>query len=34
VNGTCGTHGGEERSLKIFVWKPEGKRPVGRPSRR
>jgi hypothetical protein len=31
VGGTCGTHG-ERRSVKrIFIGRPEGKRPLGRP---
>jgi len=31
VGGTCGTHGGGEKCL---VGRPEGKRPLGRHSRR
>jgi hypothetical protein len=30
---TCSTHGSDEK-YKILVVKPEGKRPIGRPSRR
>jgi hypothetical protein len=30
----CNTFGREERSMQIFVGKPEGKRPLGRPRRR
>jgi hypothetical protein len=33
VGGTCGTHGGGERYLQGFGWRPEGKRPLGRPKR-
>jgi hypothetical protein len=29
--GTCGTYGGGERCVQGFGWKPEGKRPLGRP---
>jgi len=34
VGGTCGMHGGGERCLgvyRVLVWRPEGKRPLGRP---
>jgi hypothetical protein len=34
VGGTCGTHGGGERSLQVSVGRPEGKRPLGRPRNR
>jgi hypothetical protein len=34
VGGTCGTHGGGDRCLSGFGWRPEGKRPLGRPRRR
>jgi hypothetical protein len=34
VGGTCGTHGGWERCLQGFGWRPEEKRPPGRPKRR
>ena len=27
-------YGGEESCLKVLVWKPEGKSPLGRPRRR
>jgi hypothetical protein len=30
----CSTNGGEENAYRIFVGKPEGKRPLGRPRRR
>jgi len=32
--GACSTYGGEERAYKVFLRKPEGKRPLGRPRRR
>jgi hypothetical protein len=32
VDGTCSTH--EGRSVyRVFVWRPEGERPLGRPRR-
>jgi hypothetical protein len=31
VSRTCGTHGGGERCLRVFVGRPEVKRPLGRP---
>jgi hypothetical protein len=31
VGGTCGTRGGGRRCLQGFGWRPEGKRPLGRP---
>jgi hypothetical protein len=34
VGGTCVTHGGGERCLQAFGWRPEGKRPLRRPRRR
>jgi hypothetical protein len=34
VGGTCGTHGGGERCLQDFGWRPKGRRPLGRPRRR
>jgi hypothetical protein len=34
VGGTCGMHGRGEKLYKVLVGKPEGKRPVGRPTRR
>jgi hypothetical protein len=34
VGGTCGTHGGGERCLQGFGWRPEGKRPLRRHRRR
>ena len=30
----CGTYGWEEGSVRVFVGKPEGRRPLGRPRRR
>jgi len=33
MGGACSTYGGEERHIKVFGGKPEGKRPLGRPSR-
>jgi hypothetical protein len=30
VGGTCGTHGGGRGVCRVFVGKPEGKRPLGR----
>ena len=35
MGGACSTHGGEEMFIyRVLVGKPEGKRPLGRPSRR
>jgi hypothetical protein len=34
VSGACSTHGEERNAYRIFVGKPEGKRPLGRPRRR
>jgi len=34
MDGACSTYGGEERRIQGFGWKPEGKRPLGRPRRR
>ena len=35
MGGACSAHGGEERRIQGFgVWKPEGKRPLGRPRSR
>ena len=31
VGGSCSTHGGEERCIRVFGGKPEGKRSLGRP---
>jgi hypothetical protein len=33
-SGACSTHGGDENAYKIFVGKPEGKRPLRRRRRR
>jgi hypothetical protein len=30
----CGTQGREEKSVQVWVGKPEGKGPLGRPKRR
>jgi len=34
MGGACGAYGGGERCAKVLVGKPEGKRPLGRSSRR
>jgi hypothetical protein len=34
VSGACSTHGGGEKRVTVFVRKPEGKIPRGRPRRR
>jgi hypothetical protein len=34
VGGTCGTKGEKRNVYRLFVGKPEGKRPLGRPRRR
>jgi hypothetical protein len=34
VCGTCGMHGGGDRCLQGFGWRPERKRLLGRPKRR
>jgi hypothetical protein len=34
VGGTCSMHGGGERCLQGFDWRPERRRPLGRPMRR
>jgi hypothetical protein len=34
VGGTCGTHGEERVVYRVLVWRPKGKRPLGRPRRR
>jgi hypothetical protein len=34
MGGACSTYGGEERCIRVFVGKPEGKRPIGSPRRR
>jgi len=32
IGGACSVYGGERRGVyRILVWKPEGKRPLGRP---
>jgi hypothetical protein len=34
VGGTCGALGRGVKSVQVFLGKPEGKRPLGRPRRR
>jgi hypothetical protein len=34
IGGACSIYGGEERVYRVLVGKPEGKRLLGRPSRR
>jgi hypothetical protein len=34
VGGTCGTRGEKRNVYRLLVGKPDGKRPLGRPSRR
>ena len=34
MGGACSTYWGEERYIRCFVGKPEGKRPLGRPKHR
>jgi hypothetical protein len=34
MDGACSTYGGEERRILNFGWKPEGKRPLEKPTRR
>jgi hypothetical protein len=34
MGGACGTQGKGEKMYNVFVGKPEGKRPLGRPRRR
>jgi len=31
MSGTCGTHGGQERCIRVLVDRPKGKRLLGRP---
>jgi hypothetical protein len=31
MSGACGMHGGKRNALRVLVWQPEGKRPLGRP---
>jgi hypothetical protein len=33
MGGACGTYGENRNSYRVVVNKPEGKRPLGRPSR-
>jgi hypothetical protein len=34
MGGTCSTNGEKRNAYRLLVGKPEGKRPLGRPSRR
>jgi hypothetical protein len=34
MGGACSTNGEKRNAYKIFVGKPEGRRPLGRPRRR
>jgi hypothetical protein len=34
VGGTCGTNGEKRNVYRLLVGKPEGNRPLGRPTRR
>jgi hypothetical protein len=34
MGGACSTYGGEERCVQDLMWKPKGKRPLGRPKLR
>ena len=34
MGGSCSAYGGEEKRIQGLVGKPEGKRPLGRPTRR
>jgi hypothetical protein len=34
MGGACSTYGRKERGIRILVGRPEGRRPLGRPSRR
>jgi hypothetical protein len=34
MDRACSTHGRDEKCIRILVRKPEGKRPLGRTSRR
>jgi hypothetical protein len=34
VGRTCGTHGEGRSVYRVLVWRPKGKRPLGRPRRR
>jgi hypothetical protein len=34
VGGTCGTHGEGRGVYRVWVGRPEGKRPLGRPRRK
>jgi hypothetical protein len=33
MGGACGAHGGGEGCIQHFGWRPEGRRPLGRPRR-
>jgi hypothetical protein len=34
MSWACGTYGGQEIAIRAFVFKPEDKRPFGRPGQR
>ena len=34
MGGECSAHGERRSVYRVLVWKPEGKRPFGRPKRR
>jgi hypothetical protein len=34
MGGACSAFGGEERVYRVLLGKPEGKRPLGKPTRR
>jgi len=34
MGGACGTYGERKSAYRVLVWKPEGKRPFGRPRHR
>jgi hypothetical protein len=34
MGGACSTYGEKRIAYRFLVWKPEGKRPLGRPRRR
>jgi hypothetical protein len=34
MGGACGAHGEVRGAYNILVWRPEGRRPLGRPRRR
>jgi hypothetical protein len=34
MGGACSAHGGDEKVYSIFIGKPEGRTPLGRPRQR